>query len=102
MDGALHFLRSRRIDLIALQVLDPMEVDFDRDVAGRFLDLEEGFQLPLNSAACRAGYLARFGAFQRELMEVFRRHEAALVLQRTDSQPLPALAAYLSERALFV
>lgn len=96
---ALRLYRSQRLELIAVQVLDPMEVEFATDTAGRFVDLEGGTYLPLNSAAAREGYLKRFGAFQQSLQDVFREHGADLVTLRTDGNPLPALAAYLARRS---
>jgi uncharacterized protein (DUF58 family) len=100
--AALRRFHSQRIELIGLHVLDPMEVDFSVDTAGRFVDLETGEYLPLNSAAAREGYSKRFGAFQRDLTDVFRDHGAELVTVRTDDNPLPALAAYLDRRARLV
>jgi uncharacterized protein (DUF58 family) len=99
LSSALRLFRSQRLELIAVQVLDPMEVDFGTDAAGRFVDLESGTYLPLNTAAVRAGYLKRFGAFQHALSELFREHGATLVPLRTDGNPLPALASYLARRS---
>lgn len=99
LQAALRLFRSQRLELLAVQVLDPMETDFATDTAGRFVDLETGAYLPLNSAAARAGYLQRFGKFQHDLRETFREHGADLVSLRTDGNPLPALAAYLARRA---
>lgn len=96
---ALRLLHSRKIEVIGLQVLDPMEIEFASNAAGWFVDLEDGQRLPLNTAACRAGYLERFGAYRRNLEEVFREHAADFVPLRTDRSPLAGLAAYLSHRA---
>ena len=100
--AALQRFRAQRIDLIAVQVLDPMELELADDLTGRFVDLETGEYLPLDTAAARAGYLERFGAHQRELLEAFREHGADLVTVRSDANPLLALAAYLARRARFV
>jgi uncharacterized protein (DUF58 family) len=94
----LGLFRSERLEFIGLQVLDPMEVDFDRPAAGRFVDLEGGGHLPLNAAAVRDGYLKRFTAYRQELIDCCREHAADLVLLRTDSNPLDALTAYLARR----
>jgi len=102
LDAALHRLGSQKIELVALQVLDPMELDFSADVTGRFVDLESDESLALNSGACRAGYLERFGRFRRELTKVFRSHEVELSLLRTDANPLTALASCLAARARLV
>lgn len=99
LKDALRLFRSQRLELMAVQVLDPMELELGDDTAGRFVDLEQGTYLPINTAAARAGYLKRFNAFQSELQDVFREHGADLVPLRTDGNPLPALAAYLARRA---
>ena len=96
---ALRLFHSQRLDLLGVQILDPMEIDFGADASGRFVDLEQGAYLPINSRAVRDGYLKRFNAFQVELHETFREHGADFVSLRTDANPLPALAAYLARRA---
>lgn len=99
LQAAMGLFRSQRLELLGLQVLDPMEIDFAADATGRFVDLEEGEYLPINSAAARSGYLRRSGAFRDDLSELFREHGADLVTLRTDDNPLPALAAYFARRA---
>jgi len=54
--------------------------------------------MPLNARAVRDGYLKRFTAYRRELVECCREHSADLVLLRTDGNPLDALTAYLARR----
>lgn len=99
LDAALRLFRSQRLELVGVQVLDPMEVEFATDTAGRFVDLESGSYLPINTAAVRAGYLKRFTQRQRDLLDLFRGQGADLVMLRTDDNPLPALTAYLGRRA---
>jgi uncharacterized protein (DUF58 family) len=99
LKNALRLFRSQRLDLVAVQVLDPMEIEFSGDQAGRFVDLESGAYLPLNTAAVRTGYLQRFRAFQQDLQELFREHGTDLVALRTDESPLAAVAAYFARRA---
>lgn len=95
----LSLFRSERLEFIGLQVLDPMEIEFGDATAGRFVDLEDGSRMPLNARAVREGYLKRFTAFRRELVECCREHSADLVLLRTDANPLDALTAYLARRS---
>lgn len=99
LESTLRLFRSQRLELIGLQVLDPMEIELCDDDAGRFVDLEDGSFLPLNTAAARKGYVERFAAFRSQLTEMFRDNGAELVLMRTDANPLPALAAYLARRS---
>jgi uncharacterized protein (DUF58 family) len=99
LEDMLRQLRAQRVEIIGLQVLDPMEVEFSTNTSGLFVDLENGHRLPLNTAACRKGYLERFGAFQRQLADIFRQQSADLVVMRTDENPCAGLAAYLARRA---
>ena len=99
LKDALRLFHSQRLELMGIQVLDPMELEFGTDTSGRFVDLEHGTYLPINTAAVRAGYLKRFNAFQTELQEMFREYGADLCSLRTDGNPLPALAAYLARRS---
>ncbi len=95
---ALRRLRHDRHEVVALQVLDPAEVDFDLDVAGRFIDLETGVAMPLQSTAARKRYLEQFRAFLAETEETFREHGADYFLLRTDESPIHALAGYFAKR----
>jgi uncharacterized protein (DUF58 family) len=95
----LALFRSERLEFIGVQVLDPMEVEFSEAMAGRFVDLEDGSRLPLNARAVRDGYLERFTAHHRALVDCCREHAADLVLLRTDANPLDALTAYLARRS---
>jgi uncharacterized protein (DUF58 family) len=97
--NALQRYRSQRLDLVAVQVLDPMEIEFGEESRGRFVDLESGAYVPLDASSVRAGYLKRFGTFQQDLHELFREHGAELVTLRTDESPMTALAAYFARRA---
>ncbi len=94
----LRYLRARRMDCIGFQVLDPMELEFADEAMGLFVDLEDGQRIMLDAPSVRAGYLQRFGEFQRTLGEMFLTHEADLVMQRTDGSPVAALGAYLARR----
>lgn len=98
LEAALRRLRYDRHDLIGLHVLDPVECDFDLEDSGTFVDIEHGFLLPLDAAAVRQGYLERFGAFCRELEDLFRAAGGDLVRFRADRAPMEALAQYLALR----
>jgi uncharacterized protein (DUF58 family) len=98
LEAALNRLRYDGHDLIGLQVLDPLEVDFDHDHAGEWVDAESGARLRLDSPAVRAGYLERFNRFCLELEEEFRAVGGDFVQLRTDEPPVAALSAYLARR----
>jgi uncharacterized protein (DUF58 family) len=100
--GALRLFRSQHLEFVGLHVLDPMEVDFNDDTAGLFTDLENGHVLPLSAPAARDGYLKRFQAHCHALTGLCREYDGELVLQRTDTDPLATLAAYVAHRAHLV
>jgi uncharacterized protein (DUF58 family) len=98
IEAALGRLRYDHHDFIGLHVLDPIEVDFDLDDSGTFLDVETGGRLNLDAPAVRAGYLERFGRFCSDLDEVFRSAGGDTVRLRTDRSAMDALARYLGQR----
>lgn len=96
--AALRRLRYDRHDFIGLHVLDPMEIDFDLDRAGTFVDTESGARLKLDAPSARRGYLERFGRFCAELDETFHAAGGEIVRLRTDRPPFEALTSYLAGR----
>lgn len=98
LETALNRLRYDGHDLIALQVLDPLEVTFDHDEAGVWEDAESGVRLQLDAPAVRAGYLERFNRFCLELEEQFHAVGGDFIQLRTDEPPVTALAGYLAKR----
>jgi uncharacterized protein (DUF58 family) len=97
--AALQRLRYDHHDLIGLHVLDPVEIDFDLDERGVFVDLETGGRLKMEAAAVRKGYLERFGKFCGELDESFRGLGGDSMRLRTDQSPMNVLAEYLAHRS---
>jgi len=94
----LRRLRFDRHEVLLMQVLDPVEVDFNEDWSGTFIDAENGSRLILDAAAVRAGYLQRMNAFLAQLADTARSEGADHLLLRTDSNPCDALGLYLAER----
>lgn len=98
LEAALNRLRYDGHDLIGLQVLDPLELNFDHDQAGVWEDAESGAQLRLDAPAVRAGYLERFNRFCLDLEEEFHTVGGDFIQLRTDEPPVGALAGYLAKR----
>jgi uncharacterized protein (DUF58 family) len=98
LQGALRRLRHDHQELIGLQVLDPMEIDFDLDESGTFVDVETGAQLKLDAPAVRKGYLDRFGQFCAELDSMFQLAGGEVLRLRTDQSPINTLAYCLARR----
>lgn len=99
LESVLAMFRLERLEMLGLQILDPMEIEFGEAKSGQFVDLESGEHLPLNSRAARKGYLERFTAHRNKLIECCREYGADLLLMRTDEHPLDALSRYLAHRS---
>jgi uncharacterized protein (DUF58 family) len=98
LQTVLSRLRYDHHDVIGAHILDPLEMDFDLDTAGTFVDAENGSQLKLDASAVRRGYLERFQRFCAELAEMFRDTGGDLVRLRSDEPPIAALGEYLAMR----
>ncbi len=98
LESALSRLHYDGHDVIGLHVLDPLELDFDADQAGIWVDAESAEQQHLDAPAVRAGYLQRFREFCAGLEEQFRAAGGDFVQLRTDQPPVAALAGYIAAR----
>ena len=98
LDQVLRRYHFDHHEVIALHILDPVEIDFDQDWDGTFIDAESSGRLVLESAAVRAGYLERFRAFLDRTSESIRREGGDYSLMRTDGNPAGALGYYMAER----
>jgi uncharacterized protein (DUF58 family) len=68
----LRHLRYRKHEVIAFQVLDPMEVDFPFEDVTLFKGLEEMGELLTEPQSLRKGYLAELSAFTDQLKRICR------------------------------
>jgi uncharacterized protein (DUF58 family) len=94
----LRRLRFDRHEVMALQILDPMEIDFSEDLAGTMVDAENAQKMVINAGSVRAGYLQRFKAFLGQVAGTVREEGGDYALIRTDASPTRALGLYLAER----
>lgn len=98
LSAALRHFRSRRHDVMLLQVIDPAEQDFPFEEPTRFLDIESPQTELIDPKVVRAAYCREFEAFRRRLEAECRDLGMDYGLLRTD-QPLDAvLAAFLARR----
>jgi len=96
-----HSIQRLRYDgheVVALQILDPIELDFATDEAGFYVDAEDGTTLPLSPGEVREAYLNQFKTYQLQLIEMMRSFGGDLITLRTDCPPIAALSAYLAHR----
>lgn len=98
IEAALGRLRYDHHDFIGLHVLDPIEIDFDIEDSGTFVDAETDWKMELDAPAVRKGYLERFGRFCSDLDDLFRDAGGDMVRLRTDHPAMDALARYLGQR----
>jgi uncharacterized protein (DUF58 family) len=96
--AALRRLRYDHHDLVGLHVLDPVEIDFELDASGTFMDVETSGTIQLDAPSVRKGYLERFGKFCDEIDDTFRSVGGDTARLRTDRPPLEALSRYLALR----
>ena len=94
----LRRFRFDRHEVMALQILDPMEIDFSQDVSGTMVDAENAQRMIINAGSVRAGYLQRFQAFLKQVEGTVRDEGGDYALIRTDLSPANALGLYLAER----
>jgi len=96
----LRNFRFRHCDVIALQVLDPDELDLPQPQVTRYRDLEAGREVVAWPQSVRQDYTTRMNAFLEKLRTGFFANQVDyLKMQTTDSLGL-ALAQYLSHRTL--
>jgi len=99
LEAALGRLRFDHHEIIGLHVLDPVEVDFDFDQNGVFVDLENGLQMKLDASAARRGYLERLRRYLVQLDDQFHAIGGSISLLRTDQAPVQALADFVAQRS---
>jgi len=97
----LRHLRHRRHDVIAVQVLDPAELEFPFHQLAMFRGVEEEIRVVADPRAVRRAYLAGVNKFLRELKAGCRAHGIDYLQMRTDRPLGLALANYLAHRARF-
>jgi uncharacterized protein (DUF58 family) len=95
----LRHLRYRKHEVIAFQVLDPMELEFPFQDVTLFKGLEEMGELLTEPQSLRQGYLAELSAFTTQLKRLCRGVHIDFT-QLNSGQPLDvALSGFLAVRA---
>ncbi|MGA2442556.1 MAG: DUF58 domain-containing protein [Tepidisphaeraceae bacterium] len=95
----LRHLRYRKHEVIAFQVLDPMEVEFPFQDVTLFKGLEEMGELLTEPQSLRQGYLAELSEFTAQLKKMCRGVHIDFT-QLNSGQPLDvALSGFLAVRA---
>lgn len=98
----LNRLRMLHCDCIALQILDPEEVELPRHNGARFEDMESKRELLTNPATVADRYNASMREFLLKTRKAFQREQVDFRLLTTNDHLGLALAGYLNRRELRV
>jgi uncharacterized protein (DUF58 family) len=98
LESTLRRLRHSHHEIIALQILDPAEIDFTFGESSIFHDIETGSRLVVDPDFIRKEYRKNFEAHQKAVGKIMRDYEVDLTQFRTDSSMEQALASYLAKR----
>src|SRR5262245_47653553 len=94
----LRQLRSRKHDVVVLQVLDPAEIEFPFDQMTLFEGLEEVPDLLADPKSLRRAYLERLDAFRKRLRAGCLAERIDVVEMSTKTPLDVALTSYLAQR----
>ena len=95
----LRHLRYKKHELMAFQVLDPLEIDFPFEETTLFRGLEESGELLTEPRALREGYLEQLALFTNELSKMCRGMRIDFTRMNI-GEPLDiALSGFLANRA---
>lgn len=95
----LKHLRHRRHEVIALQIVDPAEIEFPFDDPTLFRGLEIPHEEMIDPRALQRAYREEFAAFLKETQQICRELRVQHVLLRTDANLGTALSGFLTSRA---
>ena len=95
---ALKMLRSRRHDVLLLQIHDREELDFPFDDPTRFLSMEDDRQIEAQPRQIRESYLAEMRRFLESTRRELARADVEVQQIATDSAPDRVLLELLARR----
>jgi uncharacterized protein (DUF58 family) len=98
LEPALRRLHGEGHELVALRILDPVEIDFPFADPGIFFDVETGEGLLVDPAAAAEDYRRAFRRHAERLAEVVGAYGGELHTLRTDAPPLDVLRSLLAHR----
>jgi uncharacterized protein (DUF58 family) len=99
LQKGLRHLRYRKHEVMAFQILDPMEVDFSFNDVTLFKGLEGGGELVTEPRSLRQGYLAELAEFTRLLKQMCRGMHIDFT-RMNSGEPLDvSLSAFLATRS---
>ncbi len=96
--NALKHFRHRKHEVIAFQVLDPREIDFDFGHGANFKDLETGEELVTQPYHIRKSYARQMSSFTANIKKECREHNIDFNVISTKTPFDKALRDYLTKR----
>jgi uncharacterized protein (DUF58 family) len=97
--SALKHFRHQRHDVLAIQVLDPREVDFDFGWAANFVDMETGDELVTQPIHIQTSYRESFARFNDALRSECYKMNVDFLRVTTSTPFDKALTEYVARRA---
>jgi uncharacterized protein (DUF58 family) len=95
----LRHLRYRKHEVMAFQILDPMEINFDFEDVTLFKGLEGQGELLTEPRSLRAGYLAELNQFTEELKRTCRGMHIDFTRMNSGESLDISLSAFLATRS---
>ncbi len=96
--NALKHFRHRNHEVIAFQILDPREIDFDFGRGANFLDMESGEELVTQPYHIKKAYAGEMKKFINKIQRECREHNIGFHLISTETPFDKALRDYLTKR----
>ncbi len=99
LQQGLRHLRYRKHEVMAFQILDPMEIEFPFEDVTLFKGLEGGGELLTEPRSLREGYLAELAEFTHSLKQMCRGMHIDFT-RMNSGEPLDvSLSAFLATRS---
>lgn len=98
LEPLVSHLRFLNCEVLFFHVLDPGEVKLDIEDAALLQDMESQQQLLLSPDLIRKEYNAHIKQHRDDLSQMIHRHGGDYLMLETDTLPIHALGAYLSQR----
>lgn len=94
----LNRIHHARHDCLAIQVLDPDEMDLPFDISTEFIDAEEGRRILTFPEKIRDDYEQKMNAFLRQISDSIAKTPVDFLRLTTSDSLAESLAAYLNRR----
>lgn len=98
IEESVTLLSAKGCECFILQIVDPVEVDFDIEEDTTLVDLETETETAINPVEIKEEYLAKFNQQVDALQRLALKNQGVFLQLKTDSIPIDRLAHYLLQR----